>query len=341
MQVSKAYYEITMDIEEPFWSYSPEYSSKSTSTNYEADLVQSNDRSVSMSPDNSMASTAEERKTGELSPSLTKLRGTDHRSSCKKNSLKFCRRISKSLIDMTSSNSTNDLSNTVQKLVVFIQAIVEKQIDLLGGSIRDSKGLERLHLDFVRKVWEKNREILSEKKNNKLSLVNFEEWNKLFSFKGFCDRLEGTSNSFSQLFKLIEMPSEILSKAFIGFYSKILYTLNVLMLNIVIFLKMFIDKDITKIIPDLDSFVLMTIEPWIYKHYNHTKAKFALECCSACKICRSSLLPKNFMEKLSNVRVRYQAVKKIFEKYLLELSMDQTASLDASIIPFLTYEIWN
>lgn len=261
-------------------------------------------------------------------------------SSCKKNSLKFCRRVSKLLLDKINEKEIAS-SKTLSQFLLFFQSALEQQIDMLSGMILDSQGLHHLHFDHIRKVWERNRNILSEKKNSKLSLVSFEEWETIYGFTGFLERLMISSNNFAQLITKIKLSDESSLKAFIGFYSKLLFSLNVLLLNSIIFIEFPQDKSVKNIIPEIDNFELMTIEPWLYKHYNHTKAKFARECCSTCKICRSSLLPQNFKDRLDKARSRYQIMKKIFQAaFFTTGNIQEINNIEVAIFPFLVYDTW-
>ena len=263
---------------------------------------------------------------------------------CKKNSVKFCRRVARILVDKLTSNKTEFLKD-IAEFLSFFQASLENQIFLLSGVIIDPKGLESLHLELIRVIWEKNRCVLSEKQNCRLSLVNFDEWEGMFGFKGFCKRLKKSTKDYDLVLKKITFIDKSSSNVFVGFYSKLLFTLNVLALNMVIFGEMTVDKDIMNLIPEIDNFILMTMEPWLYKFYNHTKAKFATECCVGnkvlCKICRSSLLPADFRERLAQARKRSQAIKMVFERYQIELGFHKEAAIESVIFTIVTYDMWS
>lgn len=260
-------------------------------------------------------------------------------NSCKKNSLKFCRKISKILLDNLNS-TTSEPYDSHSSLIAFFQKALEQQINFLSGRILDSQGLQALHLELIKRIWEKNRDILSEKKNNKLSLVNFEEWRTIYSFQGFSDHLFTLSHELDTVLGKVEFDDESSRKTFLGFYSKLLYTLNVLFLNYIIFVQIPQDNEICNLIPEIENFELMTVEPWLYKHYNHTKAKFATECCSNCKICRSSLLPTDFKERLAKARSRYHVIKNIFQTQFARSGIPTDHAYFA-IIPVLVYDTWS
>lgn len=252
---------------------------------------------------------------------------------CKKNSLKFCRRISKELIDQLDYPKDN---RPLAALLSFLEKALDNQLTLISGTILDSKEVKGIHFDLIKKVWVRNRGILSEKKNNKLSLVNFDEWERMFSFKGFSESLKRISNNFQVLLEKIEFTTEFEVGLFLGFYPRLLYILNVLILNHTIFVQMG-ERDVCQVIPELENFVIMTREPWLYRHYNHTKAKFALECCASCKICRSSLLPKDFGKRLEIGRERYRSLKALYEKHML-FSTEEDIS---AVFAFLAHDIWS
>ena len=257
---------------------------------------------------------------------------------CKKNSLKFCRRINKSLVESLGNKRLED-SSAITEFLSFFQRVLEHLIGLLAGTITDARNLQRSHLELLQKVWEINRNTLSEKKNNKLSLVNFDEWESLFTYKGFCRRLQDIT--YDPLLGKATFGDESSKKAFVGYYSKLLYILNGMILNTVLFTQFFSsNKSFCDGIPDIENFIMMTMEPWLYKHYNHTRAKFALECCRTCKICRSTLLPGDFSEKLAKARSRYQVVKVIFRNYIKKEELKWDDITAESVFALLAADIW-
>ena len=261
------------------------------------------------------------------------------KSSCKKNSLKFCRRITKLLIEQL-SDPNSDYFPIISQFASFFQTSLQMQMDLFNGTISNPKG-ENLHLELIKKVWLRNRGILSEKKNNRLSLVSYEEWDRMFSFNGFCHNIEKVTNNYELLLKKTAFVDEFNANSFIGFYLRLLYTLNFAILNLIIFDHLNEKKDIYILIPELENFAIMVTEPWIYKHYNHTKAKFALECCGTCKVCRSTLLPKDFQARLASARGRYKEVWNLFLKQISEWNLKESPLNISPIFMFLASEIWS
>lgn len=227
--------------------------------------------------------------------------------SFRKNSLKFCRRLSKSVLLALSNNESPIPANQVLQAVF---KLVKTQIATQQLRVRDEDAFVQYHHKLLTKIWGRYKNIFSNYKNNKICLVTFDEWQTVFSAEGFNKELKSVTNGGKELSKLIDFSDKTNDKElFMAYYKSILFAAHRTLINIIIFEELVHDEEFMQKAPNAEDFGLMTNYSWMYRHYNHSKGKFAQECCKRCKICRSSSLPADFAEKLARARVSIQGVK--------------------------------
>jgi hypothetical protein len=231
----------------------------------------------------------------------------------KKDSLKFCRRISKVFLkDFSRSPLKTKLDN-------FFAQLVETVCEVTGMGIYDLKLLRCFHLKVFAQAWVNFKDSLSYYKNGKISLVTFNEWIALFSNEGF-QKFLLSSRLLDELPSVIDFNNKsdsLSSQSFLHIYQKMLYLLFKTSIQSIIFMRMYDDdnnKNIVDVIPNFEHFVCMTLQPSLYKHYNHSKGRFALECCKRCKICMSPTLPVNYYEILIQARASFASATSFYKK---------------------------
>ena len=229
----------------------------------------------------------------------------DRGFSFRKNSLKFCRRLSKSMLGLMSSTENQQS----ERIFTIFGKMIETQVSTQRIAITDRTKFSAVHKKIMTRIWTAYKNIFSNYKNNKICLVTFEEWQLVFSEKGFSKEFQACSKGGRDLASLISFRDLLDQELFINFYQKMLFIVNKALINLATFQELMHDEDFLQRASNIDDFSLMANYSWIYRHYNHSKGKFAVECCARCKICRSSSLPGDYYEKLSAARDKITNVK--------------------------------
>ena len=174
--------------------------------------------------------------------------------------------------------------------------------------IYDTKRLREVNQKVFEQSWLNFKDTLSYYKNGKISLVTFNEWLALFSVEGYHEFLSRLPDELQDVVSF-DKRDQLSCETFLSIYSRLLFLLFKVSIQSIIYMGMYNDQSIMEEIPNLEHFTCMTLQPSLYKHYNHTKGKFALECCKRCKICMSSALPANYYEILTHSRARVSNAK--------------------------------
>ena len=206
----------------------------------------------------------------------------------------------------------NQLHNTVFKT---FSNMLETQVCSQKVAIRDEAEFQKMHRVILAKIWGRYRNIFSNYKNNKICLVTFDEWQRVFSTAGFNKEFNSIPSCEKEIVAAIDIKSDVDVTLFTDFYKRLLCTFNKFLINLVFYQEMVNDREFTDKTSNAEDFALMMNSPWIYRHYNHSKGKFAGECCNRCKICRSSGLPTNFSDQLAEARKKME-IKVKFEKLI-------------------------
>ena len=230
----------------------------------------------------------------------------------KKNSLKFSRRLCRSALLYL------DKKPFISKVVKQLTSITMTQLLILKGIVLDEQKLsDTLRLMLI-SIWKSQRDTLTYWKNKKISLITVLEWESIFSFNGFCDRIQ---NQLPQLYRLLVFEDANLKEIFTFIFSKIIFTFHKMILNTLLFTEVSMDTDFSKKVTNRQDFMIMVSEPWLYRHYNHTRGKFAIECCGKCKICRSSFVPSDFLDGLSQARERFEVTSAFYRAMMLDVNV--------------------
>lgn len=229
---------------------------------------------------------------------------------CKKNSLKFYRKLCKLMI----KHLSNDEDFTNRAFILFF-SFVNSFITFFKGRVLDDERIRKIQKTIMLQIWKRQREKVSYVNNHKVCLVTPEEWGSVFIQEEFNKQLRLSSNDFKDVLFLIYWNSIESEQAFTLLYSKIFFILNILLVSAVTYLEMVREPKFMQKMSNFDDFVLMMFQPWLYRFYNHTRGKFAIECCGKCKICKSYALPINFLERLNWSRYYFEQIKTYYESF--------------------------
>ena len=255
---------------------------------------------------------------------------------CKKNSLKFCRKLCKIMLKQL-NNQDNEFAS---KSFILLYSIINNLVTLFKGTVLDDERLRVIQRGILINIWKKHREQVCYMKNQKVCLVTPGEWESFFSADKFANHLRTHTNNFKDILFLINLNTIECEQAFILLYCKVFFTLNMLFIHTFLYLEIERDSKFKDKISNFDDFALMALQPWLCRYYNHTRGRFAKECCGKCKICRCYSIPANFLERLGWARLYHQQVKNQYS----EIKTRKTNSLNKEEITlmflFWTNFIW-
>lgn len=243
----------------------------------------------------------------------------------KKESLKFCRSLCKFIISLLGRESFSN------KIFSYFEALMSNFLSHLDGIYKNKERFIAASKMVFYKIWKKHRQLLACTHNHKICLVTQAEWDSFFSNAGFANEITEASGGHQEVLEYVLFKEEISSEIFKNLFNKTLFILNTVFVNTIIYCELVKDEKFITRVPTYETFALMVAEPWLCKHYNHAKEKFALECCNKCKICRSGLIPPNFLEKLQEARGKHQTVKAFYQSIspvnVFDISEEQVSAL--------------
>lgn len=222
--------------------------------------------------------------------------------------LKFCRRISKRVLEIIDDYEFSQI------IFNFVDDVAKKYIHTMNIRGFDSKGLSMSSKAAFKKVWVSFKEQLASSKNKKICLVTHCEWSSVFSLEGFRKQVKEQTQDYKDILKHIQFQDQIDAEVVVDIYVRLQFVMNKIVVNATIIL---IEMCLSGPRSDsrahyLNDCLLMMNFPYFYGHYNHTKGKFAIECCNRCKICRSTLLPRDFLERLEKARYKTKELKTLY-----------------------------
>ena len=150
--------------------------------------------------------------------------------------------------------------------------------------------------------------------------------------KGFQTEIKALSEDFKELSTYVVAADPVTKEAFMGFYCQLMFAVNQIFIFTVLFEDMERDREFRRKVSNLEDFYTMTVDPSLYKNYNHKRGKFALECCNKCKICRSSSVLADFPYQLQQARQELQSRRAFFR--LLRLNVMKVLSFEDSLTLF-------
>lgn len=238
------------------------------------------------------------------------------KSTSKKGSLKFCRRLCKSIVPLLEREAFS------MRIFAYFGTLMSNFLGHLDAKLMNRDRFNAVSRLIFHRIWKKHRELLACTHNNKICLVTPNEWDSFFGSDGFESALSKDSQGEQEILHLIEFRHELDKQVFKILFAKALFILNVVFINTIIFCEMNKDEKFLKSVPNYEAFAMMVNEPWLCKHFNHAKEKFALECCNKCKICRSGAIPPDFLFRLQKAREKLNGVQNFYAR------LDQTNILD-------------
>ena len=222
----------------------------------------------------------------------------------RKNCLKFCRRLTKYVLTFLKSDD-------FIQVLDFAFNTIESVLSVLGFIKYARTSLIQLQKEIHLNLWKTFKHDTGSA-NPKICLVTPDEWESMFSYEGFSKQLRKFTGDFKSIEQCFEFYSQVELEIFIRFFVKIQFLVNMIVVNTVIMREMYPLYEFQKLQQVLDDCMIMANVSHLYIHYNHSKGKFALECCGKCKICCSTILPKNFLEQLKNARNYMKEIKEVF-----------------------------
>lgn len=228
--------------------------------------------------------------------------------SIKKSSLKFCRKLCKTML------ATLEREAFTKQVFHYFSSLILSYAAYMGLRITCSEQVVVACRVIFHTHWKTSRRMVSSF-NKKICLVTQTEWDCFFDFQGFTAELDRNQDIFKEILDIIHCKDPVNRECFLGLLKRSLFILNLVFVNTVLHCELAKDKKFLERVPNFDVFALMVVEPWLCKHFNHTKEKFARECCGKCKVCCSGLIPVNFLTKLKIARIRFSSVKEFYERF--------------------------
>lgn len=229
----------------------------------------------------------------------------------KKDSLKFSRRLCRSVLRCLGQGPF------YPKLIDILSSLTKIQLAFLGGLCLDEQKLSQTLRPVFILLWKGQRETLTYWKNKKISLITVAEWDSIFTFKGFCERIRDIMKDIQ---RVLLFTDEIDKQTFDVIFFRLVFTFHLMIIHTILFTELSQDFEFHTKVRNVKDFLLMATEPWLYKHYNHSSGMFALECCGKCKICRSSLVSRNFLVLLSEARKRFEIICAFYRALMLDIN---------------------
>ena len=251
-----------------------------------------------------------------------------HGKNNKRDSIKFLRKIFKIGVQQLklASFPTAHFEYFIDALILVIKGFDIK--------INDTNSFVNQNKEIFRKIWSEFKGLLSFRKNPKLSLLTSEEWESFFTKKGFEQRLSQNTENFAQLMKSVTLPTQEDRWLFLSLYCKLAFILNTVLVQSIIYIELPNDGNFLGSIKPINELILLTQTPSLYKHFNHSKGKFANECCNRCKICCSATVPKNFKEILKSARENQKKIELHFKSLKTQESMIVSKEVIGHIFSF-------
>ena len=230
------------------------------------------------------------------------------KSTSKKGSLKFCRRLCKSVVPLLERDAFS------MKVFRYFGTLMATFLGHLDGRFINRERFDIVSKFIFHRIWKKHRELLACTHNNKICLVTQTEWDSFFGSEGFLYELEKAAGELGEVLDLVVFDDDVNREIFKCLFKKSMFLLNVVFINSIIYCDLSKDEKFLKKVPNYETFSLIVLEPWLCKHYNHAKEKFALECCNRCKICRSGSVPPDFLYRLQRTRIKLEEVKDFYQR---------------------------
>ena len=241
-----------------------------------------------------------------------------------KHCLKFCRKLSTTLLEHIKSKS-----NLFTSSINFCAEISKTIFRSYQLPEPNSAEFAALLTDFFADTWSKFKAQMSYSHNKGICIVKSEDWGCIFdknimikNFQSFVDSLEIQESN--------KVLKEFGNCGLVDSLGRILYHCSMILVLTVILKDSDPKAKYLRTLDKIDNFLTLAITPAIYKNYNHRSAKFALECCGKCKVCCSKTISPDFEKELERARKKKDMIKSFIEvtiPNIRELTSDQVASL--------------
>lgn len=222
----------------------------------------------------------------------------------RKSCLRFCRKLMR-------FTQTFQKSEDFERILKFAFSIIEG----LLLNLKFYKYNQHLLMQIQREIHQNFWKALKQKTgsaNPKLCLITSDEWNTLFSYAGFSQQIHFFTESYTKFSSAVEFESSIDLELFVSFFTKNQFIVHMIVINTLISQEMYPLYEYLKATDVLDNCMLMANFSNLYLYYNHSKGKFAQECCGKCKVCRSTMLPKDFKHQLEDARYQIKEIRSFF-----------------------------
>ena len=265
-------------------------------------MIRKNSFSYQSSPSNSMDIEEEAKIESKLGSENSLQSTTQKRNSASehhsKDSLKFCRKIS-ALV----TNHLEIKSKFCYDLLKFNADVAVCLLYLYDFKNIDLSQIISLEIECLLRLWGKLKDVLTYRKNKKICIVKKEHWDLVFDKTEAVNALKkilvGFADSWYQPVGKVILNDD----GFCDAFARTLYCCN-RVLSMVLALKDCSETGHSlRKLETIDNFVVLMLFPHHYPHYNHRGGKFAVECCSKCKICCSKNIPERFIEQLTEARL--------------------------------------
>lgn len=232
----------------------------------------------------------------------------------RKSCLRFCRKLIKF---MGIFQKTSDFD----KILDYSFTTIQDTLRLLPIKIVNETYFKQLQKELHQAIWKSFKKSTGSA-NPKICLITFTEWDSVFSYAGFCEKLRVLSGDYKLIEKCVEYQSKTEFQLLIGFFIRIQYIAYMILINTVIMQEMLPFYRYQKSEWILDNCMLLANFSNLYVHYNHVMGKFATECCGKCKVCRSTTLPMDFGSRLENGRRYIREMKVLYAGFIYKKDND-------------------
>ena len=231
-----------------------------------------------------------------------------------KDGLKFSRKLASLMLDMV--HAPSDMFDQIMKFSTQVLLNLLNPLKLDGVTASEIRNIQN---ECLERMWTEFKDLLSYSKNKKICIVKQEYWNTLFDKKSSTAYLKQLCESLSKTWKTPAGKQVLSDAVFCELFSQVLFYANKLAVIVLIQKDTSSKGKFLRELKTIDNFYLMVLLPELMQLYNHKRGKFALECCMKCKICKSKLIPYDFLSTLAESRKKMESVvfiiNQIFEKY--------------------------
>ena len=214
-----------------------------------------------------------------------------------KQCLKFCRRISNVFLKYILRDE--GIAHEVFKLNAGVLKNFATALSLPAPSTYE---LIKIQIETLQRLWGKFRDHLAFSKNKKISIVQQEYWDLIFSKEASIKHLREDIKTLSGLWRTNEGRQLLQEDTVNELLARMMYCSSKMLVMYLILEDPFEKKSFSEGLEKMENFILLGLYPGFFKYYNHKSGKFALECCGKCKVCCSKLLPPNFLIELNSAR---------------------------------------